>query len=198
MIVLSWTEKVQRRFVPRFASIFMCGASSQRSVLCQRSRNIAIMAAEEIVCSEHQAPEKPTPAKGLRYDVPIIRKHEQDIHQLEALLLAWALLLYRHSNGQHVQFSWGLSETGARTNNTFELSTSRLPWGAADSISIALEGIRGYLRQQLQSETPIAADRYTFFFNDECAPDGSVSHVNETGDHSIGWVRSWILASTVL
>ena len=136
------------------------------------------------------APRRPTQTKGVRYDIPILREHQQGVNELEALLLAWSLLLYRHSHGEHVQYSWGLSELGTSTSRTFEVNTSTLSWSADNSVSTALGVFRSYLQDQLQSEYPIAADRFQFFFNDECAPSGSFSHINEEGDFSINWVRT--------
>ncbi|KAH7253325.1 hypothetical protein B0J15DRAFT_39227 [Fusarium solani] len=139
--------------------------------------------AEDTQRSTQQTPHK----KGVRYDVPVLRQHQQDSYEVEALLLAWTLLLYRHSHGNHVQFSWGLSEIGSQTSRTFELNTTRLQWSADSSVATELDVIRDYLRQQLQSEEPIQADKYTLFFNDESATGDAVSHVTEEGDLSMSW-----------
>ncbi|KAK7428259.1 Non-ribosomal peptide synthetase [Neonectria magnoliae] len=144
------------------------------------------MTSVDLLCSEHSAAIPPTQAKTLRFDVPILTNRREDVPELDALLLAWTLLLYRHNSGNHVQYSWSLSEIGASPNGSFELNTSKLPWEATDSVSTALDGIRGYLRQTLNSDTPVAAERFTLFFNDESAPDGSSSYVQE-GDYSMGW-----------
>lgn len=156
----------------------------------------------DVECAVESAPKKPAQANGSWFDVPVLSSKansqdvnsqdassqdpSHDIHQLEALLLAWALLLYRNSNGSPVQFSWSLSELGAATTTTFEVNTSTLGWTATDSVKVALAGIREYLRQQLDAEYPLAADRYTFSFNDEFAPDGSFSHLKD-GDHTMTW-----------
>lgn len=148
----------------------------------------------DVECAVESVLKKPAQANGSWFDVPVLsskansQDSSHDIHQLEALLLAWALLLYRNSNGGPVQFSWSLSELGAATTTTFEVNTSTLGWTATDSVKVALDSIREYLRQQLDSEYPLAADRYTFSFNDEFAPDGSFSHLKD-GDHTMSWVR---------
>ncbi|KAJ4172548.1 Non-ribosomal peptide synthetase [Fusarium falciforme] len=139
--------------------------------------------AEDTQCSAQQTPHK----KGVRYDVPILRQHQQDSYELEALLLAWTLLLYRHSHGNHVQFSWGLSEIGSQTSRTFELNTTRIQWSADSSVATELDVTRDYLRQQLQLEEPIQANKYTLFFNDESATGDAVSYVTEDGDLSMSW-----------
>ncbi|KAM5373936.1 hypothetical protein ACJZ2D_006765 [Fusarium nematophilum] len=137
---------------------------------------------------DQQPLSKSAQAKGVRYDVPVLREHHQDIHELEALLLAWTLLLYRHNHGNHVQFSWGLCETGASAGQIFEVNTSHLPLVADDSVTSALGAVRRYLQEQLGSESPVAADQYTLFFNDECPPTRDpISHANEDGDLSMGW-----------
>ncbi|KAF4975480.1 hypothetical protein FZEAL_7743 [Fusarium zealandicum] len=138
--------------------------------------------------SECQAPHmEPTQAKGVRYDIPVLRDLQQSNYEIEALLLAWTLHLYRQSHGDHVQYTWGLCEKGSSAGRAFELNTSRLQWNADDPVSTALDVIRGYLRQQLQSESALEADRYTFFLNDEFAPGDAYSHANEQGDLSMTW-----------
>ncbi|KAF4996410.1 hypothetical protein FDECE_12446 [Fusarium decemcellulare] len=125
--------------------------------------------------------------KGVRYDVPILRQLQQDSYQVEALLLAWTLHLYRQNHGNHIQYSWGLSEVSSSSCRTFELNTAKLQWNADDTVATELEVIRGHLREQLQSETPLQADQYKFFFNDEPASGDATSHVTEEGNPSMGW-----------
>ncbi|KAM0559936.1 hypothetical protein ACHAPJ_003887 [Fusarium lateritium] len=146
---------------------------------------------EDVQSSETQHAPR---AKGVRYDVPVLRKH-QDNYELEILLLAWTLLLYRHSHGNHVEFSWGLSEIGSSTCRTFTLNTSKLQWNGSDSIATELDVFRSYLQQQLQSEQPIQADRYKFFFNDEAVSGDLVSEVTEEGDFSVNWGNVQIQAT---
>lgn len=141
------------------------------------------------------APEKVIQPRGVRYNVPILQHEQHDARQLELLLLAWTLLLYRHSRGEHIHFSWGLNEIGTTTNRTFEVNTSSLPWDAAGTVSTALEAVRNHLQQQL-SESPLETSRYTLFFNDESAPSGSSCQANEEGDFPISWVSKRLLSST--
>ncbi|KAG5660295.1 hypothetical protein KAF25_003817 [Fusarium avenaceum] len=139
-----------------------------------------------------------TPAsrtQGVRYDVPALRKHQEHSYELEALLLAWSLLLYRHSHGNHVEFSWGLSEIGSETCRTFTLNTSKLQWDSSDSVASELEVFRSYLQQQLESEKPVTTDGYRFFFNDEAAPGDVVNQVTQDGNLSVNWGNVQIQAT---
>ncbi|CAM1507635.1 Fc.00g072760.m01.CDS01 [Cosmosporella sp. VM-42] len=145
------------------------------------------MATEDVECPAYQTPPNLAQGKGVKYDIPIFKNEQQEVYELEALLLAWTLFLYRQNHGEHVQYSWGLSEIGTFTSHTFEVDTSRLPWDSADSISTALGVFRSYLQQQLQRESQVAANRYLLYFNDELAPNGSSSHVNEEGNFSVAW-----------
>ncbi|RGP80018.1 non-ribosomal peptide synthetase [Fusarium longipes] len=134
--------------------------------------------------------------KSVRHDVPLLRKHnEQDTHELETLILAWSLLLYRHSHGNHVEFSWGLSEIGSSTCRTFTLNTAKLQWEGSNSVTTQLEVFKTYLQQQLQSEVPSKKDGYRFFFNDEPAPGDLVNQVTEDGDISVNWGNVQIQAT---
>lgn len=139
--------------------------------------------------TELQSPAKPQ-AKGVRYDVPVLRKHHgQDRYELETLLLAWSLLLYRYNHGNHVEFSWGLSEIGSTTCRTFTLNTAKLQWDGNNSVASELEVLRTHLQQQLQSQGPVKTEGCRFFFNDEAAPGDLVNEVTEDGDISVNWVR---------
>ncbi|KAH6896817.1 hypothetical protein B0T10DRAFT_475166 [Thelonectria olida] len=118
-------------------------------------------------------------AQATRYQVPILTNLPEDASELEVLLLAWTLLLYRNSLGNHVQYSWRYSEIGSSTNTTLEVNTSKLQWNAADPVSTALEAIRGFLRNNIDPETTISVDRHAFLFNDEFAPPGSFTPFKE-------------------
>ncbi|KAJ4003482.1 Non-ribosomal peptide synthetase [Fusarium irregulare] len=145
--------------------------------------------------TELQSPEKPQ-AKGVRYDVPVLRKHqEQDSDGLEILLLAWSLLLYRHNHGNHVEFSWGLSEVRSTTCRTFTLNTAKLQWEGSNSVASELEVFRTYLQQQLQSQGPAKTEGCRFFFNDEAAPGDLVNEITEEGDISVNWGNVQIQAT---
>jgi hypothetical protein len=129
--------------------------------------------------------------KSVRHDVPVLRKHhEHDTYELEILLLAWSLLLYRHSHGNHVEFSWGLSEIGSSTCRTFTLNTAKLQWEGSNSVASELKVFKTYLQQQLQSEVPVKKEQCRFFFNDEPAPGDLVNQVSEDGDISVNWVTA--------
>ncbi|KAJ5590150.1 hypothetical protein N7450_004122 [Penicillium hetheringtonii] len=111
------------------------------------------------------------PPKGLarfaRFDVPLLRAAEYRGHEVDLLLLAWALLLYRYSNGSPVEFTWGRNGTAA--DFTFNFGTSGLNWSCSDTIAKVLAGLQAY-RQQIQTDKLVALDRAIVFFNDECAP----------------------------
>ncbi|KAF5020479.1 hypothetical protein F66182_7489 [Fusarium sp. NRRL 66182] len=147
--------------------------------------------------SESSAIQHPPRTRGVRYDVPVLRK-QQDSRELETLLLAWTLLLYRHSHGSHLEFSWGLSEIASSTCRTFTLNTAQLQWSGSDSVAAELDVVRTYLEQQLQSEYPLQADRYNFFFNDEPTPGGPSSQVTENGHLSVNWVSACASAACLL
>ncbi|KAM0350534.1 hypothetical protein ACHAPU_003016 [Fusarium lateritium] len=132
--------------------------------------------------------------KGVRYDVPVLRK-SQDSYELESLLLAWSLFLYRHSHGNPVEFSWGLNEIGSETCRTFTLNTSKLQWDSSDSVASELKVFRSYLQQQLQSEEPVKTEKYRFFFNDEAVAGDVASQVTEDGDLSVNWGNVQIQAT---
>jgi hypothetical protein len=136
--------------------------------------------------SEQLAPKKLAQAKGIRFDVRVLTNLPQDASELEVLLLAWTLLLYRNSLGNHVQYSWRYSEIGSSTNTTLEVNTSKLQWNAADSISTALGAIRGFLQNNIDPETTLSVDRHTFLLNDEFAPPGSFTPFKE------GPIMDWV------
>lgn len=128
--------------------------------------------------------------KTVRHNVPVLRKHhEQDAQELEILLLAWSLLLYRHNHGNHVEFSWGLTEIGSSTCRTFTLNTAKLQWDGSNIVASELEVFKTYTQQQLQSEVPFKRDQYKLFFNDEPATGDLVNYITEDGDISVNWVR---------
>jgi hypothetical protein len=130
--------------------------------------------------------------KSVRHDVPVLRKHhEQDTQELEILLLAWSLLLYRHNHGNHVEFSWGLTEIGSSTCHTFTLNTAKLQWDGSNSVASELQVLRTYIQQQLPSEVSYTRDSYKFFFNDEPAQGGLVNQITQEDDISVNWVRTF-------
>ncbi|KAM0304292.1 hypothetical protein ACHAPM_002372 [Fusarium culmorum] len=134
--------------------------------------------------------------KSVHHNVPVLRKHhEQDNQELEILLLAWSLLLYRHNHGNHVEFSWGLTEIGSSTCRTFTLNTAKLQWDGSNSVASGLEIFKTYIQQQLQSEVPFKREQYRFFFNDEPATGDLVNQVTEDGDISVNWGNVQIQAT---
>ncbi|CAG1997412.1 unnamed protein product [Fusarium graminearum] len=134
--------------------------------------------------------------KTVRHNVPVLRKHhEQDAQELEILLLAWSLLLYRHNHGNHVEFSWGLTKIESSTCRTFTLNTAKLQWDGSNIVASELEVFKTYTQQQLQSEVPSKRDQYKLFFNDEPATGDLVNYINEDGDISVSWGNVQIQAT---
>lgn len=125
-------------------------------------------------------------AKGIRHDVPVLAERlPEGASELEVLLLGWALLLYRNSLGNHVQFSWRYAQAGTDNKTTLEVNTSKLQWSATDSVATALEAVRGYLRTNLP-DAGLSVDGYSFLLNDEFAPPGSFTPAKE------GPIMDWV------
>ncbi|KAI5468008.1 hypothetical protein BGZ63DRAFT_344835 [Mariannaea sp. PMI_226] len=130
---------------------------------------------------ELQAPQKQTLVKGSRFDVPSLTKNCPDGSTgFEVVLLAWTLLLYRNNLGNHVQYSWRLSELGTSKSANFELDTSKIQWRATDSFSTALEAIQAYLRQRVDPDSHITLERFSILLNDEFAPPSSHIPIKES------------------
>ena len=132
--------------------------------------------------------EEPANIEAVQYDVPILQGRQDDGYHLEVLLLAWTLLLHRQSNGNHVEYSWGLCDVENHTCRTFGLSTSSLSFSRTDSVSVVLDSIRNYLRELLPSESPVAVDRYTLVLTDERAASDTFYRAKDNGKVSIDWV----------
>lgn len=133
------------------------------------------------------------PPKGLarfaRFDVPLLRAAEYRGHEVDLLLLAWALLLYRYSNGSPVEFTWGRNGTAA--DFTFNFGTSGLNWSCSDTIAKVLAGLQAY-RQQIQTDKLVALDRAIVFFNDECAPSDLPSNAWVSDGDALGGGMTWV------
>ncbi|KAJ5151019.1 uncharacterized protein N7482_010271 [Penicillium canariense] len=144
------------------------------------------MASGAILSTERAAPKRL--ARFVRFDVPLVRASEYHGQEVDLLLLAWALLLYRYSNGNQVQLTWGRNGTAADV--TFDFSTASIACDAADAISVALEGVRSY-RQQIQAGKLIALDNAVVFFNDECAPSDLPSSARVSDGDALGGGMAW-------
>lgn len=128
-------------------------------------------------------------ARFARFDVPLLRASAYRSHEVDLLLLAWALLLYRYSNGNHVEFTWGRNGTAA--DFTFDFGTSGLSWSSSETIAKALEDVRSY-RQQIQADKLVALDNAIVFFNDECAPSDLPSNARVSDGDSLGGGMTWV------
>lgn len=130
-------------------------------------------------------------ARFARYDVPLLRASEYRGHEVELLLLAWALLLYRYSNGNNVEFTWGRNGTAA--DFTFNCGTANLNWSLSQTIEQALESLRSY-RKQIQADKLVDLDNAIVFFNDECAPSDLPSNAWVSDGDALGGGMTWVSA----
>lgn len=145
------------------------------------------MASGVVLSLEHESPEKHL-ATFVRFDVSLLRASEHRGREVDLLLLAWSLLLYRYSNGNHVQFTWG--QNGTAANFTLDFNTANIAWDASDPVSKALEEVEEY-RKQVRAEGLVAIDNSIVFFNDECAPsDLPIVQVRD-GD-ALGGGMDWV------
>lgn len=153
------------------------------------------MASGAVLSSEREAPKKRL-ATFVCFNVPIVRTSEFSGREVELLLLAWALLLYRYSNGNHIQFTWGRNGTAA--DFTFNTSGS---WNASDPIAKALKSVQSY-RQEIQAGSLAALDNAILFFNDECAPNDLPSNARVSDGDELGggmaWVRELLVANFMI
>lgn len=152
------------------------------------------MASGAVLSSERAAPEKRL-ARFVRFNVPLLRVREFQGREVDVLLLAWSLLLYRYSNGSQVEFTWGRNGTAA--DFTFDFSTSSIAWVASNPISEALEGVASY-RQRIQANRLVALDNAIVFFNDECAPRDLPSSARVSDGDALGGGMAWVRPSAAL
>lgn len=147
------------------------------------------MASGAILSSEHESPRKRL-ATFVRFDVPLLRATEYRGREVDLLLLAWSLLLYRYSNGSHIQFTWG--QNGTAADFTFDFNSVNIYWDVSDPVSKALKDVQKY-REQVRAENLVVIDNAIVFFNDECAPSdlpsAQVSDSDALGGGMV-WVRA--------
>ena len=130
-------------------------------------------------------------ARFVRFDVALLRARDFQGREVDLLLLAWSLLLYRYSNGNHVEFTWGRNGTAAHF--TFDFGTASIAWSASEPISVALEGVQNY-RQKIQANSLVALDNAIVFFNDECAPRDLPSSARVSDGDALGGGMAWVSA----
>lgn len=145
------------------------------------------MASGAILSLERESP-KERLANFVPFDAPLLRASDYRGREVDLLLLAWSLLLYRYSNGNHIQFTWGLNGTAA--DSIFAFNTGNISWDASDPISKALEEIAKY-RKQVQSERLVALDGAIVFVNDECAPS-DLPGAQVSNSDALGGGMAWV------
>ncbi|KAJ5329217.1 hypothetical protein N7452_009607 [Penicillium brevicompactum] len=128
-------------------------------------------------------------ARFIRFDVPLLVKSEFQGREVDLLLLAWALLLYRYSNGNPVEFTWGRNGTGA--DFKFDFSTASAAWNPAISIAGALETVQKS-RQEAHAGHLVDVDNGIVFFNDECAPRDLSSNARVSDGDALGGGMAWV------
>lgn len=140
-----------------------------------------------ILSTGNEAPKKL--ARFIRFNVPLLAKSEFQGREVDLLLLAWALLLYRYSNGNPVEFTWGRNGTGA--DFTFDFSSSSAGWSPAMSLTSALETIEKS-RQEVHAGHLVDVDNAIVFFNDECAPRDLSSNARVSDGDALGGGMAWV------
>jgi hypothetical protein len=140
-----------------------------------------------ILSTENEEPKKL--ARFVRFDVPLLRKSEFQGREVDLVLLAWALLLYRYSNGNPVEFTWGRNGTNA--DFKFEFSTAIAGWNPAIPISTALESVEKS-REEVHAGKLVAVDNTIVFFNDECAPRELSGNARVSDGDALGGDMAWV------
>ncbi|KAJ5178893.1 hypothetical protein N7492_002103 [Penicillium capsulatum] len=148
------------------------------------------MASGAVLSSERAAPKRL--ARFVRFNVSLLRTREFQGREVDLILLAWSLLLYRYSNGNQVEFTWGRNGTAA--DYTFDFNTASVAWTASDPISTALEAVASY-RQRVQANSLVALDNAVVFFNDECAPRDLPTSARVSDGDALGGGMAWVRAS---
>ena len=140
-----------------------------------------------ILSTGNEAPKKL--ARFVRFDVPLLVQNEFQGREVDLLLLAWALLQYRYSNGNPVEFTWGRNGTGA--DFTFDFSTARAGWSPDVSIAGALESVKKS-REEAHAGHLVDVDNAIVFFNDECAPRDLSSNARVSDGDALGGGMAWV------
>ncbi|CAG7931910.1 unnamed protein product [Penicillium olsonii] len=139
-----------------------------------------------ILSTGNEAPKKL--ARFVRFDVPLLAQSEFQGREVDLLLLAWALLQYRYSNGNPVEFTWGRNGTGA--DFTFDFSTASAGWNPDVSIAGALESAKKS-REEAHAGHLVDVDNAIVFFNDECAPRDLSSNARVSDGDALGGGMAW-------
>jgi hypothetical protein len=142
--------------------------------------------------TQNEKPKKLT--RFVQFNVPLLRKSEFQGHEVDLLLLAWALLLYRYSNGNHVEFTWGRNGTGA--DFTFDFSTASAAWSPAIAIATALKSV-AESREQVNAKSLVDLHGAIVFFNDECVPRDLSSNARVSDGDALGGGMAWVRFETI-
>lgn len=134
-------------------------------------------------------------ARFIQFDVPLLVKREFQGREVDLLLLAWALLLYRYSNGDPVEFTWGRNGTGA--DFTFDFSTASAAWSPISSIASALKSVEKS-REQVKAGHLVNIEDAVLFFNDECAPRDLPTTARVSDGDALGGGMAWVSSAAVL
>ncbi|KAG5927848.1 NRPS protein [Claviceps africana] len=110
-------------------------------------------------------------AKGLEFHVPALAKRLAHILESEILLLGWSLLMRRYGIDGTSDFTWGICSGDASSNCTFDFRSCETSWTPVTPLSEALKDIQSYVQQAVSSDSRLATNGATLYFNDECMPD---------------------------
>ncbi|KAE8148003.1 hypothetical protein BDV25DRAFT_142208 [Aspergillus avenaceus] len=106
---------------------------------------------------------------------PTVTECEDPTTQGDILLLSWILLLYRYSNGNDVQFTWG---RGGFTSN---VSTSQVIADRSVPLSDALRSIQSLREKGKWGSYGLSEPQSDLlFFRDQCAPDGGLESAQDS------------------
>jgi len=123
----------------------------------------------------------------LEFRVPALTKRPSHILESEILLLGWSLLLRRYGIDGASDFTWGICSGDATSNCTFDFRSCETSWTPLTSFSEALNEIQSYVQQVVSSDSRLAADGTTLYFNDECVP-GHQSECTSWDSNTVQWV----------
>lgn len=133
-------------------------------------------------------------AKFTQFDVPLLLKREFQGREIDLLLLAWALLLYRYSNGNPVEFTWG--RNGAGADFTCDFSTAGAAWNPVNSIASTLKSVEKS-REQVKAGDLVNIEDTVVFFNDECAPCDLPTTARVSDGDALGGGMAWVSSAAV-
>ncbi|KAG6009893.1 NRPS protein [Claviceps maximensis] len=127
-------------------------------------------------------------AMELEFRVPALAKRPTDVLESEILLLGWSLLMRRYGIDGTSDFTWGVCSGDATSNCTFlTFQSCEASWTPVTPLSKALKGVQSYVRQVVSSDSRLAVDGTTLYFNDECVPDHHRSECTSWDINPVRW-----------